>query len=125
MSHQRYPRELKDRIIELVMSDFAFTPDTIEIGAGEVVEIRVKNVVATPHDFSIEQIDSDVHVSFVAGSGEHVHVEGMAEADLHFAMTEQGEGLVHVMVHEPGTYEFYCTVPGHRELGMVGTLIVQ
>ena len=26
---------------------------------------------------------------------------------------------------EPGTYYYICTVPGHRELGMVGTIIVE
>ncbi len=25
----------------------------------------------------------------------------------------------------PGTYDFYCNVPGHKEAGMVGTLIVK
>ena len=25
----------------------------------------------------------------------------------------------------PGTYEYYCNVPGHKEAGMVGTLIVE
>ena len=26
---------------------------------------------------------------------------------------------------KPGTYHYYCTVPGHREAGMEGTLIVK
>ena len=26
---------------------------------------------------------------------------------------------------EPGEYQFYCSVPGHAQAGMVGTLVIQ
>jgi uncharacterized cupredoxin-like copper-binding protein len=26
---------------------------------------------------------------------------------------------------KPGTYKFYCSVPGHRQAGMEGTLVVK
>ena len=29
------------------------------------------------------------------------------------------------MAMEKGTYEFYCTITGHKEAGMVGTLVVE
>ena len=46
------------------------------------------------------------------------------DADVHFALTEPGSGVVHLRVFEPGEYVFYCSVPGHQEAGMEGTLTV-
>jgi uncharacterized cupredoxin-like copper-binding protein len=28
-------------------------------------------------------------------------------------------------IDEPGTYTFFCTLPGHRDGGMEGTLVVK
>jgi len=39
--------------------------------------------------------------------------------------TFQGGTKVLALNLKPGTYKFYCTVPGHRAAGMEGTLTAQ
>ena len=115
----------KDQLYLVEMTNFAFTPNTLEVGAGEVLEIAIQNVERVLHDFTIDEIDADVHVSYLAGTGQHGHAESLLKTDVHFALTEPGSGVVHIKVHEPGEYVIYCSVPGHREAGMEGTLIVR
>ena len=114
----------KDALYLVEMTNFAFTPDVLEVKAGDVLEIAVQNVEPGLHDFTIDRIDADVHISYLGGTGQHAHAEAARDADVHFALTEPGTGVVHLKIHEPGTYVFYCTVPGHQDLGMEGTLIV-
>ncbi len=114
----------KEALFLMQMSNFAYAPNDLTVKAGEVVEIAIQNVTTEPHDFTIERIDAELHVSYLEGSGEHAHAAGHPNADLHFVLTEPGAGVVHIKVHEPGEYVFYCTVPGHRELGMEGVLRV-
>lgn len=115
----------KDQLYLVEMTNFAFTPEVLEVGVGEVLEIAIQNVEAVLHDFTIDKIDADVHISYLGGTGQHAHAEMEKDADVHFALTEPGTGVVHVKIHEPGEYVFYCSVPGHREAGMEGTLIVR
>ena len=115
----------KDALFLVEMTSFAFAPDVMEVAAGDVVEIAIQNVEPLLHDLTIDVIDADVHVSFLAGTGQHAHQDPETEADVHFALTERGSGIVHLKINEPGEFVFYCSVPGHRESGMVGTLIVQ
>ncbi len=115
----------KDTLFLVEMTSFAFAPDVLEVTAGDVVEIAIQNVEPVLHDFTVDEIDADVHVSFLGGTGQHAHQEPKIEADVHFALTEPGSGIVHLNIHEPGEFVFYCSVPGHRENGMFGTLIVQ
>ena len=115
----------KEVLYLVEMTNFAFTPAVLEVGVGEVLEIAIQNVEAVLHDFTIDEIDADVHVSYLGGTGQHAHAEPELDADVHFALTEPGSGVVHIKVHEPGEYVIYCSVPGHRESGMEGTLIVR
>ena len=115
----------KEALTLIEMTSFAYTPSVIEVGAGEVLEIAIQNADPALHDFTIDKIDADVHISYLGGTGQHQHQEPERDADVHFALTEPASGVVHLKVDEPGEYEFYCSVPGHREAGMEGTLIVQ
>jgi uncharacterized cupredoxin-like copper-binding protein len=115
----------KESLTLVEMTSFAYAPSVIEVETGEVLEIAIQNTELVLHDFTIDKIDADVHVSYLGGTGQHEHQEQERDADVHFALTEPASGVVHLKIHEPGEYVFYCTVPGHREGGMEGTLIVQ
>lgn len=90
-----------DGTVRIEASDLAFDSEQVSASAGEI-EIELSNVGAVEHDFVVEEAD-DTHV-------------------VHTAPGETGTGTIEL---EPGTYTFYCSVPGHREAGMEGTLEVQ
>jgi uncharacterized cupredoxin-like copper-binding protein/mono/diheme cytochrome c family protein len=80
--------------------DIFFQPKELEIPANRDVKILLPNLGAAPHNFSIDALKVSVDL----------------------APGETGE----VTINAPaGTYEFYCDVPGHKEAGMVGTLVVR
>lgn len=81
----------------------AFTTTEATAKAGKVT-IDFTNPQALPHDVKIE-----------SSSGEEI---GGTET--------VAEGSESATVNlKPGTYTFYCSVPGHREAGMEGTLVVK
>jgi uncharacterized cupredoxin-like copper-binding protein len=82
--------------------DLAFTEDSLTAKAGEVT-IEMGNPSSLPHAVAIE------------GNGVDEHGETVQEGGTSTVSAEL----------EPGTYEFYCPVPGHREGGMVGELTVK
>jgi uncharacterized cupredoxin-like copper-binding protein len=115
----------KDALFFIRMDNFSYAPSSFEAKAGDVIALAIQNDAPEGHDFTIDVIDADIHVSYIDGLGFHIHADSDKPADLHFALTERGSGVVHFKVNEPGTYTFYCTVPGHREKGMEGTLVIR
>lgn len=67
---------------------------------GDVIDVI--NVSALEHDFVVDALGIDADLS----NGVVVEVEIPEDA-------------------EPGEYEFYCSVPGHKPAGMMGTLIIE
>ncbi len=88
------------RRVEVVAGDFAFNPDEITAEPGEDLAIVLTSEDIL-HDFTIDELDAHV----AAGAG------------------ETAEGGISDL--EAGTYTYYCSVPGHRDAGMEGTLTVE
>jgi plastocyanin len=67
----------------------------------------------------------EVTIEFMNDSGipHNVEIEGNGVEEVSDTITEGSTTLT--LTLEPGEYEFYCAVPGHREGGMEGTLTVE
>ncbi len=55
----------------------------------------------------------------------NVTVESSSGSTVGATPTFQGGSKALSLNLKPGTYKFYCSVPGHRQAGMEGTLVVK
>jgi len=73
--------------------------------AGETVRVTLINGDGMPHDFSIAGLG--IQTPLLTAKG--------ATADVVFSVTQA----------QAGTYDYFCTVSGHRQAGMAGKLVVR
>jgi plastocyanin len=83
--------------------NLAFTSDTATAKAGKAT-INFTNESPIPHDVKLENEKGEEI------GGTEVINEGSDSAEVEL---------------EPGTYTYYCSIPGHRQAGMEGTLTVK
>jgi len=112
--------------LRLVATDIAYDVSRLTAKANQPVHLSLENAGALDHDFSIREIAlRDMHATEGAAD-DHMMSENAHELDLHVAaMPRGGHGVVEFTPTEAGEYEFYCTVPGHKEAGMTGTFVVE
>lgn len=87
--------------VQISTEDIKFEPKELTIAADTEAKIKVTNKGVLQHDFHVDKLDI---TSKLLNGGDTDTVTIKAAA---------------------GTYEFWCTVPGHKEAGMVGTLTVK
>ncbi len=114
--------------IELKATDIVYDMNRIEVLAGQPVKLTLHNEGALEHDFSILEMPHMGEVMLEEMEDEMAgHDMGHMSEDLeiHVAAPMGGRGVIEFTPSEPGEYEFFCTVVGHKEAGMVGTLVVK
>lgn len=88
------------REVKVEASTFEFDPDELKIGVQEEIALDLASDDG-PHDFAVDGLGLIADV----GAG--------------------GESVQRLRIDEPGSYTFFCTLPGHRDGGMEGTLTVK
>ena len=92
---------------EVGMTEFKFDPSDLEVTAGDTISLS--NDGKIPHNFTIVE-GSDP----LGGGAELAASDDVSPGDT-------GDLTVDV---EPGKYSFLCTIPGHAEDGMTGSITV-
>ena len=87
--------------IEVMLSEFAIDPSAIAVPVGQPIEFSVMNMGQAQHTFAVD-------------------VNGKTyETDL---IDPNATVVLDVPALEAGTYAAYCTVSGHKDLGMLATV---
>jgi len=83
-------------------TEYGFDPSSITVRPGETVRISFQNDGDLPHNLVFDAL----------GIGTRTVAPGVVDT-------------IEFVAPVAGTYDFFCSVSGHRESGMTGTLIVE
>jgi uncharacterized cupredoxin-like copper-binding protein len=105
--------------------EFGFAPAQLTVTAGQPVELTFQNTGAVEHDWSVREIDLAGNPTATDATGGHMTGDTHDAPKLHVAAGPAAQGKLTFTPSKAGTYEVLCTVAGHKEAGMVGTLTVK
>ncbi|MDQ0219977.1 hypothetical protein ELQ35_02290 [Peribacillus cavernae] len=100
-------------ILRITAKDFAYTPENIKMKSGVLYTMVLSNTGADEHDINV------VNLNDISRQGND---DSQALFHLHAKAGE--EAKAEIKLEKSGEYYFYCTIPGHKEAGMVGNLAV-
>jgi uncharacterized cupredoxin-like copper-binding protein len=86
--------------VSLVATEFQFDPSEVTVTAGNPVILELVNDGVVEHDLVIDGFTFDL-------------------------LVQPGEEASETVTFNAGTYTFWCSIPGHREAGMEGTLTAE
>ena len=101
-----------------------FEPAVLELPLGQRVKLTLVNDGRAEHDVEFTGVPAE-HIELVGGD-DHQRLGGGDHGDGVVA-AHAAPGTTATVIFTPtkiGEYEYYCTIPGHREAGMLGRAVV-
>lgn len=110
--------ETQEIVIKIHETNFSYDPEKIVLKKGQQVRLMLTNNDTIEHDIEI--------MDFPATIKTEVKHEGHQARDVDFHLHANPKSKTEAVFTplEKGTYEFYCTIPGHKDSGMTGIIMV-
>ena len=102
--------------LSVVLEDFSFSPDEFSVPAGSTVEVAASNLGGINHSWALVAEGVEFASSDEVDESQIIATTGEVEIGQSGAVSFTAPGA--------GTYQVVCTVSGHIEVGMTGTLTV-
>jgi len=111
--------------ITLDAGEWRFEPSVVEVPVGHRVKLTLVNHGLVEHDVEVVGILAE-DIEVVGGVERHARLGGGHHNESVIAAHAEPGTTASVIftATEAGEYDFACTIPGHKEAGMVGKLVV-
>ena len=112
-----------DRVVNIAMDDqMRFTPDLLQVQAGQTVRLVVHNAGKMPHELVL---GTDAEIVSHAAEMKRADSKGHDHGAMAALTVEPGQtGELVVQFSQGGTFQMACLIPGHYEAGMRGKVQV-
>ncbi|MGO4175435.1 cupredoxin domain-containing protein [Bosea sp. TAF32] len=113
------------RIVQVVMSErdgkMAFIPDRIEVRRGEQIRFQLRNNGELDHELVLATLEENLkHAIEMQKNPDMEHDDPNAKR-----LAPKKTGEIVWAFTKAGEFDFSCLIPGHREAGMTGKIVVK
>jgi uncharacterized cupredoxin-like copper-binding protein len=115
----------RGRVVQVAMreteSGMAFSPSHLEVALGEQIQFVLRNFGELDHELVIGTKEANLkHAEEMASHPDMAHDDPNAKR-----LRPKTSGVLRWQFTQAGEFEYACLIPGHREAGMVGTVVVR
>jgi uncharacterized cupredoxin-like copper-binding protein len=113
------------RIVQIVLREedgkMLFQPDALKVRKGEQIRFLLRNNGALDHEFVVATLEDNLkHMKEMEKNPDMEHDDPNARR-----LKPKATGEIVWLFTRSGTFDFSCLIPGHRQAGMFGTIVVE
>jgi uncharacterized cupredoxin-like copper-binding protein len=113
------------RVVEVVMKEgqgtMEYVPNRVEVKRNEQIRFVLKNAGELAHEFILAHADDNAkHAALMQKYPDMEHDDPNAKT-----LPSKANAEILWRFNKRGEFEFACLIPGHREAGMLGKIIVK